>query len=105
MNKSKYLTFKARTRWQWDIDELKSLLNAKTKMIALCNPNNPTGSLMSSKIMDKVIDIVKDRNIWLLSDEVYRGAELNGVECRSFAGATDKTIVNAGLSKPIACRD
>ena len=85
--------------WQWDIDELKSLLNAKTKMIALCNPNNPTGSLMSSKIMDKVIDIVKDRNIWLLSDEIYRGAELNGVECRSFAGATDKTIVNAGLSK------
>ena len=86
-------------QWQWDIDELESLLNVKTKMIAVCNPNNPTGALMSSEVMDRVIEIVQERNIWLLSDEVYRGAELNGIECRSFAGSTEKTIVNAGLSK------
>ena len=54
---------------------------------------------MSSEIMDRVIALAEDRDCWLLSDEVYRGAELDGVECRSFAGATDKTIVNAGLSK------
>ena len=85
--------------WQWDPDELENLINAKTKMIAVCNPNNPTGAVMSSEIMDRVIALVEERNCWLLSDEVYRGAELDGVECRSFAGATDKTIVNAGLSK------
>ena len=85
--------------WQWDPDELEDLINAKTKMIAVCNPNNPTGALMSSEIMDIVIGLSEDRDCWLLSDEVYRGAELDGVECRSFAGATDKTIVNAGLSK------
>ena len=85
--------------WQWDPDELENLINAKTKMIAVCNPNNPTGAVMYSEIMDRVIALAEDRDCWLLSDEVYRGAELDGLECRSFAGATDKTIVNAGLSK------
>ena len=85
--------------WQWDVDELKSLLTPKTKMIAVCNPNNPTGAIMKEAIMDEVIKICEEANCWLLSDEVYRGAELDGVECRSFVGATKKTIVNAGLSK------
>ncbi len=95
----KNLPIKQELGWQWDIDELKNLVSSKTKMIAVCNPNNPTGALMKNNIMDEVIDIAGNANCWLLSDEVYRGAELNGVECRSFAGATEKTIVNAGLSK------
>lgn len=85
--------------WQWDLDELRNMVSSNTKMIAVCNPNNPTGALMLDEIMDGVIDIAKDTDCWLLSDEVYRGAELDGQECRSFAGATEKTIVNAGLSK------
>jgi len=85
--------------WQWDLDELKSMVTPKTKMIVVCNPNNPTGSLMNPEVMDGVIEVAREMGCWILSDEVYRGAELNGVECRSFAGATDKTIVNAGLSK------
>tara|TARA_Y100001970_G_scaffold134792_1_gene165881 strand:+ start:5126 stop:6259 length:1134 start_codon:yes stop_codon:yes gene_type:complete len=85
--------------WQWDLDELKKNITLKTKMIVICNPNNPTGSIMSNEVMDEVITIANDLDCWLLSDEVYRGAELSGVECRSLAGATDKTIVNGGLSK------
>ena len=85
--------------WQWDLDELKSMVTPKTKMIIVCNPNNPTGALMNPEIMDGVIEVAHEADCWILSDEVYRGAELDGVECRSFAGATDKTIVNAGLSK------
>ena len=85
--------------WQWDIDELKNLVSSKTKMIAICNPNNPTGAIMTDEIMGEVISIANKLDCWLLSDEVYRGAELNGIECSSFAGATKKTIVNAGLSK------
>lgn len=85
--------------WQWDLDELKSMVTPKTKMIVVCNPNNPTGALMNPEVMDGVIEVAREMGCWILSDEVYRGAELDGVECRSFAGATDKTIVNAGLSK------
>ena len=85
--------------WQWDLDELKSMVTPKTKMIVVCNPNNPTGALMNPEVMDGVIEVARETDCWVLSDEVYRGAELDGIECRSFAGATDKTIVNAGLSK------
>jgi len=85
--------------WQWDLDEVRSKITSKTKMIAVCNPNNPTGALIKDDVMDEIIDLANEIDCWLLSDEVYRGAELDGNECRSFAGATDKTIVNAGLSK------
>jgi len=95
----KELPIRQELDWQWDLDELKALVSSKTKMIAVCNPNNPTGAVMSDEVMDGVIDICKNADCWLLSDEVYRGAELNGIECRSFAGATNKTVVNAGLSK------
>ena len=83
--------------WQVDEDELKSLVTSKTKMIAVCNPNNPTGSIMKETIMDEVINICEENDCWLLSDEVYRGAELDGKECRSFVGATKKTVVNLSL--------
>ncbi|MBH10889.1 MAG: aspartate aminotransferase [Candidatus Marinimicrobia bacterium] len=95
----KELPIRQELGWQWDLDELKAMITKNTKMIAVCNPNNPTGTIMSDEVMDGVIKLSKDINCWLLSDEVYRGAELNGVECRTLAGATDKTVVNAGLSK------
>ena len=85
--------------WQWDIDELKALISTKTKMLVVCNPNNPTGSIMSDSVYDEIVNISNENNMWILSDEVYRGSELNGIECRSFAGVTKKTIVNGGLSK------
>ena len=85
--------------WQWDLDELRSLITSKTKMIALCNPNNPTGAVMSADVMAGVVVVAQEADCWILSDEVYRGAELNGVESPSFWGIHNKTIVNAGLSK------
>lgn len=95
----KRLPLRQELSWQWDLDELKSLVTANTKMIAICNPNNPTGAIMSEEVMNGVIEIAQELDCWILSDEVYRGSELDGNECRSFAGATKKTIVNAGLSK------
>ena len=97
--KVKDLPLRQNLGWQWDLDELKSLISKKTKMIVICNPNNPTGSIMSENVMDGIIKIAQKYDFWILSDEVYRGSELNGVECKSFAGVTKKTIVNSGLSK------
>ena len=85
--------------WQWDLDELKSLISPKTKMIVVCNPNNPTGAIMLKSVMEGIIKIAIDYDCWILSDEVYGGSELDGIESRSFAGSTEKTIVNGGLSK------
>ena len=85
--------------WQWDINELESVISNKTKMIAVCHPNNPTGSIVSTKKIKQIIDIASKNDCWILSDEVYRGAELNGLESPSFYGSYEKTIVSAGLSK------
>jgi len=85
--------------WQWDINKLEKLVSIKTKMIVICHPNNPTGSIVSLKNMRDIIAIAKKNDCWILSDEVYRGAELDGDECQSFFGSYEKTIVNAGLSK------
>ena len=97
--KVKTLPIRQELGWQWDPDELRKLTSSKTKMIVVCNPNNPTGAIMHDEIMDSVIEIAEKNDCWILSDEVYRGAELNGEESRSFAFSTEKTIVNAGLSK------
>ena len=95
----KELPLREELGWQWDMKELESMISSKTKMIGVCHPNNPTGSIVSKKSMGKIIDIASGNDCWILSDEVYRGAELNGIESPSFYGNYEKTIVNAGLSK------
>ncbi len=88
--------------WAPDIEQLKSLVNSKTKMIALCNPNNPTGYILSRKEMDQIISIAREFDAWIYCDEIYRGAELNGVETHSFIGKYDKVLVTGGFSKAYA---
>ena len=95
----KELPLREELGWQWDMKELESMISSKTKMIGVCHPNNPTGSIVSKENMGKIIDIALGNDCWILSDEVYRGAELNGIESPSFFGKYEKTIVNAGLSK------
>src|SRR5437879_12206905 len=69
--------------WQFDPDELSSLVTAKTKAIAICNPNNPTGAVMGQAQRKAVLDAARDRGAWLLSDEVYIGAEREGPRTES----------------------
>ena len=85
--------------WQIDLDELNALVNPKTKMIAVCTPNNPTGAIMSAEVMAEVHRIADEHDLYLLSDEVYRGAELSGVESPTVYSGRKKDIVNSGLSK------
>ncbi|SVC35458.1 uncharacterized protein METZ01_LOCUS288312, partial [marine metagenome] len=87
-------------KWQPDLDELEKLVSEKTKMICICNPNNPTGSVMPKETVYAIGEIANNVNAWILCDEVYRGAELSRKECTSFWDIDyDKTIVNCGLSK------
>lgn len=88
--------------WAPDLEELRSLVTPKTKMIALCNPNNPTGYILSDEEMQAIVDIARSVDAWVYCDEVYRGAELNGKTSPSFFGMYDKVMVNGGLSKAYA---
>lgn len=86
-------------RWAPDMEELKKQVTPDTKMIALCNPNNPTGATLSSGQMQEIVNLAKTVDAWIYCDEVYRGAELDGNEIESFYGLYDKVIVAGGLSK------
>ncbi len=89
-------------RWGPDLEELKKLISPRTKMISVCNPNNPTGAVLSGEEMEDIVRLAAAAGAWIHADEVYRGAELDGEETPSFYGLYDKVIVSAGLSKAYA---
>ena len=98
-------TFKLHESLQWkpDLEELRSIVTEKTKLICICNPNNPTGSVLPKKMVSDIVAIAESVDAWIIADEVYRGAELNHKECTSFwEPGYEKTIVNCGLSKAYA---
>jgi len=85
--------------WEADVDELASLATPRTKLIAVCHPNNPTGSILSEAAMRAIVGIAEKTGAWILADEVYRGAELDGRESPSFWGLSDRVLVTGGMSK------
>lgn len=89
-------------RWAPDLDELRSAVTPDTKMIAVCNPNNPTGAVLDAQEMREIARVAEEAGAWLYSDEIYRGAELNGAEAPSFFGLYERTVVAGGLSKAYA---
>ena len=86
-------------KWQFDPDELSSLVTRKTKAIAICDPNNPTGAVMGDAQRKSLLDAARDSGAWLLSDEVYLGAEREGPRTRSVWGDYERTLIVNGLSK------
>jgi aspartate/methionine/tyrosine aminotransferase len=85
--------------WTADVDDLETLVGPRTRLIAVCNPNNPTGSILSGEAMRAIVRVAEKHGSWVLADEVYRGAELDGPETRSFWGLYDRLLVTCGLSK------
>jgi len=98
----KYIYLKEESGWHLDFNELRLMLTNKTKLISICNPNNPTGAVMSDAEMKTLADLAQEFDVYVHSDEVYRGSELNGNETKSFNEFYDKTIVSCGLSKSFA---
>jgi len=97
--KVKPLWLKEELGWQPDVEELKSLITPATKLIILTNPNNPTGAILSQEVREDIIRQAEKVGAWILADEVYRGAEINGLETQSFWGSYERAIVVGGLSK------
>jgi aspartate/methionine/tyrosine aminotransferase len=86
-------------RWRPDFDELRRLVTPKTKLILICNPNNPTGAKLTAADLDEICRVASAHGSWVLADEIYRGAELDGVETPSVWGRYERAIVTSGLSK------
>ena len=93
------LWLKEELKWQFDPEDLKRLVTKRTRAIQVCNPNNPTGAVMAAPQRRALLDAAEDAGAWLLSDEVYQGAEREGQETESLWGSYEKTLVTNGLSK------
>jgi aspartate/methionine/tyrosine aminotransferase len=87
------------SRWLPDLEALEEIVSPATKLIAICNPNNPTGARLTSIELDRICAIASRSGAWLLSDEIYRGAELDGADTPSVWGRYDRSIITSGLSK------
>ena len=94
-----YLHLTPENKFLPDLDELKSLINENTKLICINNPNNPSGSLISEKMLNKIIAIAKSVNAYILSDEVYRGLNLTEDFTPSIADLYEKGISVCSMSK------
>ena len=86
--------------WAPDLNELEANVNERTRVIAICNPNNPTGRILTEQEMDHIVRIAGRAGAWILADETYRGAERTQDEMStSFWGKYDRVLATGSLSK------
>jgi aspartate/methionine/tyrosine aminotransferase len=88
-----------KARWALDVESLHRAVNKKTRLIVVTNPNNPTGAVLNQDEMDEIVRVARKARAWLLVDEIYRGAEVNGPLTPTFWGSYDKVLITSGLSK------
>src|SRR5256885_15500594 len=86
-------------RWSVDIETLDRALSERTRLVVICNPNNPTGARIGADDLDRIGAAAARHGSWILSDEIYRGAERDGRETPTIWGRYDRVIVTSGLSK------
>ena len=87
------------SRWEPDLAALETLVSASTKVVFICHPNNPTGCRLTAEELDRIGAIASRVGAWVISDEIYRGAELDAIESASMWGRSDCVIITSGLSK------
>ena len=87
-----------------DVKELAALINDKTKLIILNSPQNPTGGVLDKKDILSIADAIGDRNILILSDEIYSRLIFEGehFSIMSVPGFKERTILLDGFSKTYA---
>ena len=87
-------------RWALDLPSLSRAVTRKTKVILVTNPNNPTGAVLTEEEMDAIAAAADRVGAWIVSDEVYRGAEVGGGPVSpTFFGRYHRVVVTGGLSK------
>ena len=85
--------------WEPFVEEIRSAIAPGTKLVVVTNPHNPTGHVLSDEARRAIVERSAEVGAWLLADEVYQGAELDGRATPSFWGSHERVIVVNGLSK------
>lgn len=85
--------------WRLDLESLDHVISSSTRIIYICNPNNPTGSILTETEMAAIVAAAERSGALLIADEIYIGAELNGRPSESFWGRYARTVVTSSVSK------
>ena len=98
------IPLKAENRFRLQPEELLAAITPRTKVLILGYPNNPTGATMDLEDYEKLVEVLRDRDIIILSDEIYAELLYEGqhVSIAQFPEMRDKTIVVNGFSKTFA---
>lgn len=98
------INLKVEDEFRLKAEDLEKAITKKTKVLILPFPNNPTGAIMTRKDLDEIVKVLRDKDIVVLSDEIY--AELNyesgHISIASYPEMKDKTLVINGFSKAYA---
>jgi aspartate/methionine/tyrosine aminotransferase len=86
-------------RWRPDLDRLARLTASGARVIVICNPNNPTGARLTADELETICNIASRAGAWIVSDEIYRGAEMDNMETPTIWGRYDRVLVTSSLSK------
>lgn len=85
--------------------QIESLVTPKTKAVMICSPNNPTGTMIPKDELEKIAEVVRKNQLWIISDEIYCELSYDGAEhvsVGSFEGMKDYAIILNGFSKSFA---
>ena len=86
------------SKWEPNIDEIKSMINPNTKMIVMNYPNNPTGKVIPVKLQSDIMDIAKNHSLYVLSDEIY-SEYIRDTFKSALEFGYEKTIITQSFSK------
>ncbi|MBN9234655.1 MULTISPECIES: aminotransferase class I/II-fold pyridoxal phosphate-dependent enzyme [Phyllobacteriaceae] len=90
------------SRWMLDLDEVARAITPNTRLISVCNPNNPTGGVLSADERSGLALLATRHGIALHADEIYRGAELAGPETETLFAAAPAGVITGGTAKAMA---
>ena len=98
------INLKAENEFRLTSEELLNVITPKTKVLILPYPNNPTGAIMEKEDLEKIAKICIEKNIYVMSDEIYSALTYRGkhVSIASLDGMKDRTILINGFSKSYA---
>ncbi len=98
------IPLKAENNFKLTAKELEDAITEKTKLVILPFPNNPTGGIMDENDLAEIADVLRSRDILVLSDEIYAELTYSGkhTSIASFEGMRERTIIVSGFSKAYA---
>jgi aspartate aminotransferase len=90
--------------WRFDLNELTGKIGPKTRALYINSPNNPTGGVLTRNDITQIVDICRERGLWLISDEAYEDVVFEGehVSPASLPGGYEKTLSMFTFSKSYA---